>query len=73
MAGHTTFTAGSLEREIAVRGLTHTAFAEAAGVDFETLTRAMRGKRLHSKTFGKILIALGQIPVLNGPVELVSA
>lgn len=66
MAKGTSFKPGSLQREIAVRGLTQGAFAEAAELDIETLARAIKGKRLHTKTFGKILGALGRIPVLEG-------
>ena len=71
MANRPSFAPGSLEREIAIRGLTQAAFAEAARVDTETLTRANQGKRLHTKSFGKILAALGSIPAIDGPVDLV--
>lgn len=67
------FTQGSLEREIAIRGLSQEAFAERAGVDPATVSRAIRGLRLKPKSFGKILTALGRIPVIEGPVELVRA
>lgn len=65
------FTPGSLEREIVIRGLSQQAFAERAGVDAATVGRAIKGQRLKPKSFGKILVALGRIPVVEGPVELV--
>lgn len=71
MGRGTSFKSGSLEREIAIRGMTQRAFAEAAGIDIETLSRAMKSKRLHTKTFGKILMALSQIPALDVPADLV--
>lgn len=67
------FAQGSLEREIAIRGLSQEAFADRAGIDPATVSRAIRGLRLKPKSFGKILEALGQIPVIEGPVELVRA
>lgn len=71
MSSNLGFTQGSLEREIAIRGLSQEGFAERAGIDPATVARAIRGQRLKPKSFGKILVALGQIPVIEGPVELV--
>jgi len=65
MASNPSFTRDDLAREIGLRGLTQEAFAEAAGVDSKTVSRALNGKRLNTRTFGKILIALGRIPVLG--------
>lgn len=73
MSGNISFTGGELEREITIRGLSQERFAERAGVDPATVARAIRGQRLKPKSFGKILVALGQIPVIEGPVELVRA
>ena len=73
MQGNLAFEPGSLEREITIRGLSYEAFAKRAGIDPATVSRAIRGDRLKPKSFGKILIALGQIPVIEGPVELVRA
>jgi transcriptional regulator with XRE-family HTH domain len=71
MQGNLAFTPGGLEREIVIRGLSQEAFADFAGIDPATVSRAIRGQRLKSKSFGKILTALGRIPVIEGPVELV--
>lgn len=48
-----------LVREIALLGLSKEEFAAKAGISDKTLNRAIRGLPLHSKSFGKILIALG--------------
>ena len=71
MSGNISFTGGELEREIAIRGLSWGEFADRAGIDPATVSRAIRGERLKRKSSLKILLALGQIPVIEGPVELV--
>jgi transcriptional regulator with XRE-family HTH domain len=71
MQGNVGFEPGSLEREIAIRGLSFEAFAEKAGVDAATVSRAARGARLKPRSLGKIVEALGSIPVIEGPVDLV--
>lgn len=71
MSGFPAFSEGQLEREIAIRGLSMEGFADRAGVDPATVYRAVKGQRLKPKSFGKILIALGAIPVVDGPVDLV--
>jgi transcriptional regulator with XRE-family HTH domain len=73
MSGFPVFREGELLRELAIRGLSQEAFARKAGVDPETVARAIRAERLKPKTFGKILEALGRIPVLNAPIDLVVA
>jgi len=73
MSGFPVFREGELIREITIRGLSQEAFAKEAQVDPETVARAIRGERLKSKSFGKILTALGRIPVLDAPVDLVVA
>lgn len=73
MTGNLAFEPRSLERELAIRGLSQEGFADRAGVDPATVSRAIRGLRLKPKSFGKILVALGQIPVIEGPVDLVRA
>jgi transcriptional regulator with XRE-family HTH domain len=73
MSGFPAFKEGQLEREIAIRGLSQEGFAQRAGVDPATVSRAIRGQRLKPKSFGKILIALGAISPVDGPVELVRA
>lgn len=60
------FIDGELAREIALRGLSQKEFAEQAGVGEDTVTRALQGKPLRVKSFGKILIALGKLPALDG-------
>lgn len=60
----------SLARELAIRGLSQEEFAAKAGVDSKTVSRAVRGRRLHTKTFGKILVALGAIPILDAAHSL---
>jgi transcriptional regulator with XRE-family HTH domain len=71
VSGFIAFTDGELERELVIRGLTQGAFAERAGIDPMTVSRAVRGQRLKPKSLGKIIVALGAIPVLNGPVDLI--
>jgi predicted transcriptional regulator len=45
-------------------------FAEKAGLDQATLLKAIQGKAIHPKTFGKILIALAAIPAAEIPPGL---
>ena len=73
MSGSPAFEGGSLEREIAIRGLSLEGFAEMAGLDPATVGRAVKGRRLKPKSFGKILTALGAIPAIDGPTELVKS
>lgn len=60
------FVNGELAREIALRGLSQKEFAALAGVGEGTVTRALHGEPLRTKTLGKLLIALGKLPILNG-------
>jgi predicted transcriptional regulator len=64
------FTKGELVREIGLRGLSQREFAEKAGLDQATLLKAIQGKAIHPKTFGKILIALAAIPAAEIPPGL---
>ena len=65
------FRKGALSREIAHRGLSQDEFAEKAGLNRNTITKAVQGKQLRPDTFGKILIALGAIPAPEIPAGLV--
>ena len=73
MHGNVSFESGSLELNIAIRGLSHGEFAREADIDSATLARALRGDRLRSKSWGKILKALARIPAIEGADELVRA
>jgi transcriptional regulator with XRE-family HTH domain len=66
------FGEGELAREIAVRGLSQRQFADAVGVDEKTVSRAVLGRAIRPKSFGKILIGLAKVPQLEG-AELVKA
>jgi predicted transcriptional regulator len=66
----TSFPKGELRREIALRGLSQKDFAARAGLDSITIGKAIQGKRLMPHTFGKILIALGAIPMPEMPAGL---
>lgn len=70
MARHTAFAPGSLSRELNRRGLTNKAFAELAGIDIETLTRALDSRTLHGSTYGKIVSALNGVAPLEVPAGL---
>lgn len=70
MGKYPVFTDGELSREIAIRGLSQEEFAKKAGVDAKTISRAVLGKPIRTKSFGKILIAIGQVPPLNVPAGL---
>jgi predicted transcriptional regulator len=64
MAQFTTrYPKGEIARQLAVRGLSKKEFAAMAEIDHATLLNAIRGKRLQSKTFGKIHKALARIPI----------
>jgi transcriptional regulator with XRE-family HTH domain len=65
-----TFREGELEREIAIRGLSQEEFAIKAGLDVASVRKAIRGKRLRPKTWGKVQIALGALPVPELPASL---
>lgn len=69
--GELRFVEGELAREIALLGLSREEFCARAGITDKTLARAIRGQNLYSKTFGKILIALGARP--SDPADLVRA
>jgi transcriptional regulator with XRE-family HTH domain len=56
------FRKGQLSRQIARRGLSQKEFAARAGVDEATILSADRGNRLMSRSWGRILIALADIP-----------
>jgi len=56
------FPKGELARQIALRGLTQEQFAARAGINPNTLLKALRGQPLRSQSWGKILIALGVTP-----------
>lgn len=71
MSGFPVFIEGELTRQIAIRGLSIEAFSKRAGVDEKTVSRAIHGQRLKPKSFGKIIVALGAIPILDGPVDLI--
>ena len=55
------FEEGELVREIGLLGLSQKEFAAEAGVNEKIVTRAVQGKPLRAKSFGKILIALGRL------------
>jgi predicted transcriptional regulator len=60
--GELRFSEGEIAREIALLGLSRKEFCERAQITDKTLARAIRGERLHSKSWGKILIGLGARP-----------
>jgi transcriptional regulator with XRE-family HTH domain len=64
------FPEGELTREIALRGLSQQEFAVKADIDRNSVTKAVQGKRLSPRVWGKILIALGAIPVPEIPASL---
>jgi transcriptional regulator with XRE-family HTH domain len=64
------FRAGELTREIALRGLSQQEFAVKAEIDRNSVTKAVQGRRLSPRVWGKILIALGAIPVPEVPANL---
>jgi transcriptional regulator with XRE-family HTH domain len=66
-----TFREGDLALEIAIRGLSQEEFATKAGLDPASIRKAIRGKRLQPRTWGKIQIALGALPVPELPAGLV--
>ena len=61
-AGDLRFVEGELAREVALLGLSREEFCAKADISDKTLARAIRGQRIQSKTWGKILIALGARP-----------
>ena len=67
----TSFRKGELGREIGLRGLSQKDFAAKAGLDEATILKAIQGRRLRPDTFGKILIALGAVPIPEIPAGLI--
>jgi hypothetical protein len=61
-----------LTREIAVRGMTHTDFAAAAGVATNTVRRACRSELIQVTNARRIEKALSAIPVIPGLLTLVA-
>ena len=59
MSGKMGFREGELGRLIAALELTQAEFADRAEVSVDTVKRAMEGKALQVRTFGKITRALG--------------
>lgn len=52
---------GELAREIGLLGMSQKEFAAEAGVGEGTVTRAILGKPLRTKSFGKIHMALARL------------
>ncbi len=64
------FPAGELARQIARRGLSQREFAARAQLSKNTIVVANQGGALSAKTWGKILIALGAIPLPEIPAGM---
>ena len=73
MSQSATFKPRGLSRAIAVRGLTPEQFAEAAGLNRDTVYRALKGARLKPGSFASIIRTLGATPVIDLPDDLVKS
>lgn len=61
------FPAGALQRELDKRGLSQEDFAKIATVSADTIYRACKGSGIKKRSYGKIVVALTVIPVLELP------
>lgn len=61
MSKFTGYVEGELAREIGILGLSQKEFAAEAGVSEKTVTSAVHGKPLRTKSFGKIHMALARL------------
>ncbi len=60
------FPKGELLDKIQERGKTQVTFAFVAGISPSTVYKACQGQDLSPSAFGKIIVALGALPRLNG-------
>jgi transcriptional regulator with XRE-family HTH domain len=58
--------------ELARRGLSQTAFAEAAGIESESLSRLIHGRGVQARTLRAVIEALERIPPLDGVDQLIA-
>lgn len=61
------FPAGALQRELDKRSISQEDFARIATVSADTVYRACKGTGIKKRTYGKIVVALSVIPVLELP------
>ncbi len=66
------FPEGALQRELDKRGLSQEDFSKVATVSADTIYRANKGAGLKKKTYGKIVVALSVVPVLELPASMVA-
>jgi hypothetical protein len=59
-----------LRREMAYRGLNSAELATLSGISTATMSTAMQGRSVSTRTLGKIALALSRVPCLPGTDEL---
>ena len=61
-----------LRLELALRGLESRQLAEEAGLSESTVSHAMTGKAVNTRTFQRIVAALGRLPKIPGAADLLT-
>ncbi len=64
------FPEGALQRELDKRGLSQKDFAKVASVSKDTIYRANKGIGIKKMCYGKIVVALSVVPVLELPASM---
>ena len=67
----TTLDAPALQRELALRGMTGTDLARAAGLSRVTVSHALNGGQIETATLRKLARALTAAPPMAGASEIV--